>query len=104
LIQAIAPANAQTTGSITFIPDPNAGENSKSYFIKMISINFADPAMPQYKATAYSAMFELTGMTGKFNSVRCTQCFDMFGVLIFAISDCSGADCGKCCFVGCACC
>jgi len=68
LMQAVAPANAQTTGSITFIPDPNMGENSGAYFIKMISVNLADPAMPQYKATAYSAMFTLTGMTGKFNT------------------------------------
>ncbi|KAB5590360.1 hypothetical protein CTheo_6191 [Ceratobasidium theobromae] len=68
LMQAVAPANAQTTGTITFVPDPNMGENSGAYFIKMISTKATDPAMPQYPATAYSAMFTLNGMTGKFNA------------------------------------
>jgi hypothetical protein len=69
LMQAVAPANAATTGSVVFTPDAAMGENSSSYFIKMISVNTADPAMPQYKATAYSAMFTLTGMTGTFSDV-----------------------------------
>jgi len=67
LMQAVAPANAATTGSIIFTPDATMGENSGSYFIKMISVNTADPTNPQYKATAYSAMFTLTGMTGAFS-------------------------------------
>ncbi|KAG9082259.1 hypothetical protein FRC07_014261 [Ceratobasidium sp. 392] len=67
MMQQIAPANAASTGSVVFTPDPNMGENSGSYFIKMVSVNTADPTMPQYKATAYSAMFTLTGMTGTFN-------------------------------------
>jgi len=67
LMQAVAPANAATTGSVVFTPDPAMGENSNAYFIKMISVNTADPANPMYKATAYSAMFTLTGMTGTFN-------------------------------------
>jgi len=67
LMQAVAPANAATTGSIVFTPDAGMGENSNAYFIKMISVNTADPANPMYKATAYSAMFTLTGMTGTFS-------------------------------------
>ncbi|QRW13458.1 GPI-anchored small secreted protein [Ceratobasidium sp. AG-Ba] len=67
LMQAVSPANAASTGSVVFTPDPAMGENSNAYFIKMISVNTPDPAMPQYKATAYSAMFTLTGMTGTFN-------------------------------------
>lgn len=68
LMQAIAPVNAQTTGTVSFIPDPAMGENSGAYFIKMISVNTADPTNAMYKATAYSAMFTLTGMTGTFNA------------------------------------
>ncbi|KAJ1301112.1 hypothetical protein OPQ81_003527 [Rhizoctonia solani] len=68
LMQNLAVTNAQTAGSVQFVPDPAMGEDSTSYFIKMISINTADPSNAQYKATAYSAMFSLTGMTGKFNS------------------------------------
>ncbi|CAE6433739.1 unnamed protein product [Rhizoctonia solani] len=67
LIQNLAVTNAQTAQTVQFVPDPAAGEDSTAYFIKMVSINTADPAMPQYKATAYSAMFTLKGMTGKFN-------------------------------------
>ncbi|CAE6501316.1 unnamed protein product [Rhizoctonia solani] len=67
MIQNLAVTNAQTAGTVQFIPDPAAGDNSKVYFIKMVSINTADPANAVYKATAYSAMFELTNMTGKFN-------------------------------------
>ncbi|KAG8684016.1 hypothetical protein FRC11_012731 [Ceratobasidium sp. 423] len=68
LIQNLAVTNAQTAGTVQFVPDASAGEDSSSYFIKMISLNTADPNNAQYKATAYSAMFTLKGMTGKFNS------------------------------------
>jgi len=67
LMQTIAPANAASTGSVVFTPDATVGENSSSYFIKMISVNAADPTNAMYKATAYSAMFTLTGMTGTFS-------------------------------------
>jgi len=67
LMQTIAPANAASTGSVVFTPDATVGENSSSYFIKMISVNTPDPTNAQYKATAYSAMFTLTGMTGTFS-------------------------------------
>ncbi|CEL54912.1 hypothetical protein RSOLAG1IB_07404 [Rhizoctonia solani AG-1 IB] len=68
LIQNLAITNAQTAATVQFVPDPAAGEDSKVYFIKMISLNTADPTNNLYKATAYSAMFELKGMTGKFNA------------------------------------
>ncbi|GAB1520309.1 hypothetical protein RhiTH_003383 [Rhizoctonia solani] len=68
LIQNLAITNAQTASTVQFIPDPAAGEDSTAYFIKMISLNTADPTNAMYKATAYSAMFALKGMTGKFNS------------------------------------
>ncbi|CAE7102419.1 unnamed protein product [Rhizoctonia solani] len=67
LVQNLAVTNAQTAATVQFVPDPAAGEDSKVYFIKMISLNTADPTNAMYKATAYSAMFELKGMTGKFN-------------------------------------
>lgn len=65
-LQQLSGANAATS-TVQFFPDPTVGEDSTAYFIKMISVNTADPATPQYKATAYSAMFSLSGMTGKFN-------------------------------------
>ncbi|CAE6337906.1 unnamed protein product [Rhizoctonia solani] len=67
MMQNLGATNAATAGTIQYVPDPSVGENSKAYFIKMTSVNLADPATPQYKATAFSAMFELKGMTGKFN-------------------------------------
>ncbi|CUA68654.1 hypothetical protein RSOLAG22IIIB_08029 [Rhizoctonia solani] len=68
LVQNLAVTNAQTAQSVQFVPDPSVGENEKSYFIKMVSMNTPDPSNAMYKATAYSAMFELTGMTGTFNA------------------------------------
>ncbi|CAE6486994.1 unnamed protein product [Rhizoctonia solani] len=67
MVQNLAVTNAQTAKTVQFVPDPSVGEDSSSYFIKMVSINTADPTAAQYKATAYSAMFTLKGMTGKFN-------------------------------------
>ncbi|KAF8607326.1 hypothetical protein BDV93DRAFT_520198 [Ceratobasidium sp. AG-I] len=67
LMQAVTPANAASTGSVIFTPDAGMGENSNAYFIKMISTTAADPTNAMYKATAYSAMFTLTGMTGTFS-------------------------------------
>lgn len=66
-LQQLGATNAATAPSMSFVPDPSVGEDSTAYFIKMVSVNTADPAMPQYKASAYSAMFTLKGMTGKFN-------------------------------------
>jgi len=73
LMQAISPANAASTASVIFTVDPGMGENSNAYFIKMISTTAADPTQPTYKATAYSAMFTLTGMTGTFNQTVKSQ-------------------------------
>ncbi|CAE6473317.1 hypothetical protein ACGC1H_006351 [Rhizoctonia solani] len=67
LVQNLAVTNAQTAQTVQFVPDPAAGEDSPVYFIKMVSLNMADPANAMYKASAYSAMFTLKGMTGKFN-------------------------------------
>ncbi|KAG8743299.1 hypothetical protein FRC10_012262 [Ceratobasidium sp. 414] len=72
-MQFISPTNAGNTASVVFIPDATVGQNSDQYFIKMISINAPDPAMPQYKATAYSPKFSLTGMTGQFNQTILQQ-------------------------------
>ncbi|CAE6511303.1 unnamed protein product [Rhizoctonia solani] len=66
-VQTLAITNAQTAQTVQFVPDPNAGEDSQVYFIKMVSIGMADPTNAMYKASAYSAMFTLKGMTGKFN-------------------------------------
>ncbi|KAH7337623.1 hypothetical protein B0J17DRAFT_663649 [Rhizoctonia solani] len=69
MIQNLAITNAQTAQTVQFVPDPAAGEDSTVYFIKMVSLNTADPTNAMYKASAYSAMFTLKGMTGKFNEV-----------------------------------
>lgn len=67
MIQNLAITNAQTASTVQFVPDATAGEDSTVYFVKMVSLNTPDPSNAMYKATAYSAMFTLKGMTGKFN-------------------------------------
>ncbi|KAG8711619.1 hypothetical protein FRC08_015677 [Ceratobasidium sp. 394] len=72
-MQYISPTNCGSTSSVVFTPDPTVGQNSDQYFIKMVSVNCADPNMPQYKATAYSPKFSLDGMTGSFNQTVMQQ-------------------------------
>ncbi|KAF8684973.1 Ser-Thr-rich glycosyl-phosphatidyl-inositol-anchored membrane family [Rhizoctonia solani] len=73
VLQDLGATNAATTGAIQFVPNGSVGEDSSEYFIKMVSVNMADPANPQYKTSAYSAKFTLKGMTGKFNSTIQSQ-------------------------------
>ncbi|KAG9082309.1 hypothetical protein FS749_006954 [Ceratobasidium sp. UAMH 11750] len=72
-MQYISPTNCGSTSSVIFVPDASVGQNSDQYFIKMVSVNAPDPAMPQYKATAYSPKFSLDGMTGSFNQTVLQQ-------------------------------
>ncbi|CAE6351572.1 unnamed protein product [Rhizoctonia solani] len=67
LLQDLGVTNAATAQEIQFVPNPTVGEDFDRYFIKMTSVNLADAASPQYKTNAFSAMFTLKGMTGKFN-------------------------------------
>jgi hypothetical protein len=69
LLQQISPnTDVSTTASIQWTPQANVGPTGDNYFIRFTSINFKDPANPQYPAEAFSAKFTLTGMSGTFNS------------------------------------
>jgi len=67
-LQLISPStDVSTTGELKFTPDATIGPNSKEYFIRFESLGFKDPADPQFPALAFSAKFELTGMSGTFS-------------------------------------
>jgi len=67
-LQLISPStDVSTTSELKFTPDPSMGPNSGEYFIRFESLSFKDPTQPQYPALAFSAKFQLTGMTGTFS-------------------------------------
>jgi len=63
-----ASVDVSEAGEITFTPDASIGPNSKEYFIRYESLELKDAAQPQFPALAFSAKFELTGMTGVFSA------------------------------------
>jgi len=63
-----ASTDVSTINELNFTPDPTIGPNSKEYFIRYESISLKDPTSPQFPALAFSAKFELTGMTGNFSA------------------------------------
>lgn len=68
LLQEIASSvDASKINTIAFTPDPNIGPNGNSYFIRVESLSLKDSKSPQYPALAFSAMFELEGMSGNFS-------------------------------------
>jgi hypothetical protein len=68
-LQLLSPTtDVSTVGELKITPDPTIGPNSKEYFIRFESLSLKDPKDPQYPALAFSAKFELTGMTGTFSS------------------------------------
>ncbi|KAG9024189.1 hypothetical protein FRB95_011961 [Tulasnella sp. JGI-2019a] len=68
-LQNIAPSmDVSQNAQVQFNPDASIGENGAMWFIKFTSINYKDPATPQFAFTSFSAKFTLTGMTGTFNS------------------------------------
>jgi hypothetical protein len=68
-LQTITPSvDVATTSTIQFTPDPSIGPNSNNYFIRFESISLKDAKSPQFPALAFSAKFQMSGMTGKFNS------------------------------------
>lgn len=69
LLQLITPSiNVGTENSITFTPDPEIGPDGSEYFIRFESRVTQDPLSPQFPALAFSSKFELTDMTGQFNT------------------------------------
>lgn len=68
-LQTISPTlDVSTNAYVTYLPDATIGPNGGPYFVKFISLNYKDPANPAVPYTSYSAMFNLNGMTGTFNS------------------------------------
>jgi hypothetical protein len=66
-LQLISPStDVSTINQFKFSPDATIGPNSKEYFIRFESLAFKDPKQPQFPALAFSAKFELTGMSGRF--------------------------------------
>lgn len=73
-LQLIAPSvDVSKNGSVQFIPDPKIGPDSDQYFIRIESLALKDPKNPQYPALAFSAKFQLTGMTGNFTTEEQNQ-------------------------------
>ncbi|KAL0946197.1 hypothetical protein HGRIS_012458 [Hohenbuehelia grisea] len=59
--------DVSTTSSIQFTPNAQIGPNSGEYFIRIESVNFKDPAQPQFPALAFSAKFKMDNMSGQFS-------------------------------------
>lgn len=73
-LQVIAPSvDVSTTSSIQFTPDASIGPNSAEYFVRFESIALKDAAAPQYPALAFSAKFNMAGMSGTFNATVQSQ-------------------------------
>jgi len=69
LLQTIVPkVNVGNVSAVQFIVDASIGPNSSQYFIRVESLELADPAQPQYPALAFSSKFTLASMTGTFNA------------------------------------
>jgi hypothetical protein len=59
--------DVSTTSSLTFKPDASIGPNSNEYFIRIESLALKDAAAPQFPALAFSAKYQMSGMTGAFS-------------------------------------
>ncbi|KIY49742.1 hypothetical protein FISHEDRAFT_65156 [Fistulina hepatica ATCC 64428] len=60
--------NVSSTSSLSFTPSSSIGPNSDEYFIRVESQSLLDPSEPQYYEMAFSSKFNLTNMSGTFNS------------------------------------
>ncbi|KAG9019375.1 hypothetical protein FRB90_003479, partial [Tulasnella sp. 427] len=67
-IVAAPGVDVSKNSSVVFHPNPQIGPAGTYYFIKFTSLSFQDPAVPGRPFTAYSARFNLVGMTGTWNS------------------------------------
>lgn len=59
--------NVSAINSIEFTPNAAIGPNSKEYFVRIESLSLKDAASPQYPALAFSAKFQMNGMSGTFS-------------------------------------
>ncbi|KAK7049827.1 hypothetical protein VNI00_005257 [Paramarasmius palmivorus] len=59
--------NVSAINSIEFTPNAAIGPNSKEYFVRIESLTLKDAASPQYPALAFSAKFQMNGMSGTFS-------------------------------------
>ncbi|KAI0080395.1 hypothetical protein K474DRAFT_1657808 [Panus rudis PR-1116 ss-1] len=64
LIQQIDPVDVGATHSLVFTPDPQAGPNSVTYYIKFTSVN----PVGNTTYTQYSTFFRIADMAGSFSS------------------------------------
>jgi len=53
--------------SLDFAPKADIGPNSSEYFIRIESLSLKDDSPQKYPAMAFSAKFNLDGMSGQFN-------------------------------------
>ncbi|KAF9260646.1 hypothetical protein L218DRAFT_962231 [Marasmius fiardii PR-910] len=68
LQQIAASVDVSKVNTVEFTVDPSIGPNGKFYFIRVESLALKDSKSPQYPALAFSAKFELNGMSGKFSA------------------------------------
>jgi hypothetical protein len=61
------------TDSISAMINSSVGESGPNYFVRFRSLALKDATNPQYNYQAYSAKFDITDMTGKFNATVLAQ-------------------------------
>lgn len=71
-----ASVDVSKASSVSATVDPSIGPNGSFYFIRVTSLNLKDTANPQYPYQAFSAKFELQGMSGNFSQAVLAQIQD----------------------------
>ncbi|WWC62768.1 uncharacterized protein I303_105365 [Kwoniella dejecticola CBS 10117] len=63
-----ASVDVSKTSSISATIDPSIGQDDSHYFVRFTSLSLKSESNPQYPYEAFSAMFTINSMTGKFDS------------------------------------
>ncbi|WWD18639.1 hypothetical protein CI109_103092 [Kwoniella shandongensis] len=63
-----ASVDVSKASSISATIDPSIGQDDSHYFVRFTSLNLKDAKNPQYPYEAFSAMFTISSMSGKFNA------------------------------------
>ena len=71
-----ASVDVSKASSVSVTVDPTIGPNGDFYFIRVSSLSLKDTINPQYPYQAFSAKFELQGMTGNFTPAVLAQIQD----------------------------
>ena len=72
--------------SVSVTVDPSIGPNGDYYFVRVTSLGLKDTTNPQYPYQAFSAKFELDGMSGNFSQAILAQIADSGSNNVAAVS------------------